>query len=128
MLDPRGVEHFAVAFAFTQVIEIPLYLRWARLRPGAAFGASLITHPIVWFALPALWASLYLAGVYPLVGELDRTSYALGYGAIAETFAILVEALYLRCLGAPRPFRTALLVNAISAAIGTATHVLTGWP
>jgi hypothetical protein len=129
MLDPRGIEHFMVAFAFTQLVEVPLFVRLARVRPAAAFGASLLTHPIVWFAIPLLWTWLYTGAVARgLLAPLEPLAYNAGYGSLAETFAVVVEGAYLRRLGVRRPFLVALAVNATSAAIGTVTHLLTGWP
>lgn len=93
------------AFLLTQVIEIPIYcwlankLPWWR-RAVYAFGASTITHPIIWFCLP--WQTQpYL----PLV-------------IAAETFAVVVEALWGRLWRVPNFWEAALLANAASFCVG----------
>lgn len=70
--------HLAVwlrAFAFTQIVEAPVYRRALGVSWIAALGASAITHPFVWFVFPRLGSSW-----------LVRT-------ATSEIFAWLVEAL-----------------------------------
>src|SRR5262249_7561235 len=76
------------AFAFTQAVEVPIYIFGLGIdgaedatvarRAAIGFGASALTHPIVWFVIPGLlpWASYW------------------SMVAVAETFAVLVEALY----------------------------------
>lgn len=90
------------AFAFTQLVEVPIYCSGLRVRWWAAFGASAITHPLLWFA------------IMPLL--------PLGYGArlaVGEAFAVLVEAAYFR-LGwrRPRALAWSLLANAASLGLG----------
>ncbi|KYF50416.1 hypothetical protein BE04_26575 [Sorangium cellulosum] len=84
-----------MAFVLTQAIEVPIYRRALGLRPLVMFGASLITHPIVCFVMPALWRTLYVAAIR---GDprfvLGETGYFLGYGVLAEGFAVAVEAAY----------------------------------
>lgn len=101
-----------MAFLLTESIEVPLYLYGMRgdsplhWRLAAAFGASAVTHPAVWFVFPALslpyWA----------------------YFAIAETFAVVVEWLYLRAFGVPNALLLSLLANATSAGVGLILHAL----
>ena len=117
------------AFAFTQVVEVPVYVlamrhalgagraRWPRtpeIQILVAFGASAITHPMVWYVIPRVaWGS-----------------YA-GYVIAAETFAVLVEAFYFRSLHivfSRRAFVWALVANALSAGLGSACRALFGWP
>lgn len=115
------------AFLFTQAVEIPIYLYG--LRPvrrelgwpvclAVAFGASALTHPIVWFVFPRLWGALEEPGGYR------------GMVAAAETFAVTAEALYL--LGVktkPGPaFGWALLANGASASLGLWSRFEFGWP
>lgn len=102
-----------VAFALTQAIEMPVYWLGTRkdaLEPGwrlvAMFGPSALTHPMVWFGL---------RGLEPALGFW-------GYFAVAETFAVVAEALYLRAFGVASPWRLALLANATSAGIGLLIH------
>ncbi|PRQ04732.1 hypothetical protein ENSA5_04970 [Enhygromyxa salina] len=113
------------AFVFTQVIEIPIYMRallerldggepvvarWSAAL-GLAFGASAITHPIVWFVMPKLVPSSWLTMVI-----------------IAELFAILTEAAWLRAFGLRRSLAWAAFANAASVLIGMALRQVFGWP
>lgn len=99
------------AFAFTQAVELPVYLRAGCRAPGA-LAASAITHPVVWFVLvPRL----------PL-GYDERV-------VIAEAFAVIVEALWLRlALRRPRALAWSLLANALSFGLGMLSRALFGWP
>jgi hypothetical protein len=107
------------AFAFTQLIEVPVYsyalrdLNFSRLkRISIAFGASALTHPIVWFVIPVLLPSSDVAMV-----------------AAAETFAVVVEAAYLRVFGLRRLyFSWSLLANALSFGLGLLSRRLIGFP
>ena len=105
------------AFLFTQAVEIPIWvyalLRAARRdgvgkRPPVvsalliAFGASAITHPVVWFGFPLL--SRYI-GYWPMV-------------ACAETFAVVVEGFYMRAEGMRRAHLWSLLANGASFGLG----------
>ena len=99
-----------VAFGLTLLVEAPLYLfatRGQNLRPltrlAAAVGTSALTHPFVWFVFPPL--------LIPVAGWL-------AYFVVAETFAVVVEALYLRALRIERPWAISLGANATSASIG----------
>ena len=117
------------AFLFTQVVEIPIYVvalgrassagATAPLddlpsRLAAAFGASLVTHPIVWFVFP----------------RLPLGSYE-GMVAGAETFAIVAEGIYFAALGAMR-IRSAMLwslgANLTSVTLGLLSRHFFGWP
>lgn len=78
MLTWAYVAAWARAFAFTQIVEAPIY-RWgfgARWR--TALGASALTHPFVWFAFPWLQHAL---------GVRYRV-----WVTFAELFALFVEA------------------------------------
>ena len=103
------------AFLLTQAIELPIYVRGTRhadlsvpWRLAIGFGASAVTHPVVWFVLRE--------HLSPFVG------FPVIFG-LAETFAVVTEALYLRAFGVPRPWGLSLLANATSASIG----LLVGW-
>ena len=101
-----------MAFLLTESIEIPIYLYGTRAdgplrwRIAAAFGASAVTHPAVWFVFPALslpyWA----------------------YFAAAETFAVAVEWLYLRAFGVNNALLLSLIANATSAGVGLALYAI----
>ena len=105
------------AFTITQLIEIPVYfyafheLNFSKLkRISVAFGASAITHPIVWFMFPVLLPS----------------SYAMVVGA--ETFAVIVEAAYLHAFGLRMYFSWSLVANALSFGSGLLLRKLIGFP
>jgi hypothetical protein len=112
------------AFLLTQTVEVPIYLRALLSREdperaferwqGAllvAFAASAITHPIVWFVMPRLVSSSYVLMV-----------------AIAEAFAVLVEAAWLRGFGLRRALWWALFANAASVLVGLGLRRAFGWP
>lgn len=96
------------AFVFTQIIEVPIYRRALDGRTAVAFGASLITHPIVWLASRPLT---------PLLGIWT-------YIALAELFAWLVEAAYMRAFGLKRALMWSAIANGASFGLGTVAHFL----
>jgi hypothetical protein len=100
------------AFAFTQLIEIPVYLRGLRCPLWRAFVASALTHPVVWFVFghPAL-PGPYWARV-----------------AAAELFAWLVEAVWFRRSGAKRALAWSLAANLASLTLGLLSRALFGGP
>ena len=85
MLTDHPILAYAVALLLTLAIEVPIVAgglsRWYRVpaRRGVPIvaGASLLTHPVVWFVLPSV--------TVPTLGSL-------GYLLVAEGFAWLVEA------------------------------------
>lgn len=108
-----------VAFLFTQAVEVPFWIlaqRRGGRRVGAAerpslasaalvgFGASALTHPIVWFVFPSLSPSI---GYWPMV-------------ALAELFAVGVEAVYIRAEGVRHGVLWSLAANGASFALGIA--------
>lgn len=123
---------WAVAFCLTQAVECPLYGRLYGVRLPVAFGASAITHPLVVFAVWPAWGWLHGALARAVPGLwLGDTAYFIVYGALAETFAVVVEAAYLARwaqLGFARALRAALVVNGASAGVGLLCSWLTGWP
>jgi hypothetical protein len=95
------------AFILTQLLEIPLYslaLRSSTIpkRLVIAFGASLLTHPIVW----------------ALTGALAPVTSFWAIVAIMELFAVAVEGLYLSMFGVRRPYLWAFLLNTWSFGVG----------
>jgi hypothetical protein len=103
------------AFAITQLVEMPIYaraLRGKKQRLAIAFGASAITHPIVWFVVPVLWLG---------------NSYAAMILA-SEIFAVVAEAIWLARFGVRRAFVWALVANGASVTIGFAIRAAFGWP
>lgn len=100
------LSRWIAAFLFTQIIETPIYAYALRhrvkhplARVAAGFGPSAITHPIVWFVIPHLVAHPYLLHV-----------------AVAETFAVVVEAIYVRAFRVDRAFLWSLAANSASVA------------
>lgn len=111
------------AFAFTQLVECPIYFVALRRRTSGrgvglaiAFGASALTHPVVWFVIPPLW--------YEMLGQ---TSY-LGMALLAEAFAVVAEGWYLSRFAVRRPWLWALGANLASVTLGLASRALWGWP
>ncbi len=98
------------AFAVTQLVEVPIYLRATRGRWVVAFCASLLTHPVVFFGFPR-WFGEYWTGV-----------------AAAEAFAVGVEAAWLSGFGVRRSVWWALFANALSVAVGLGLRAAVGWP
>jgi hypothetical protein len=97
---------WAAAFAFTQAVETPVYaiaLRSKTLpaRLAIAFGASLLTHPVVWTIVRAGSADDYW----------QQT-------AIAELFAVCFEAGYLRLFAVPGALAWSVFANASSMGLG----------
>lgn len=105
------------AFALTQLVETPIYMRALAHRTSLperallAFGASALTHPIVFWIFPRLFALDYWAGV-----------------AAAELFAVAVEALYLSRLGVERSVLWSLMANGASVVAGLSSRAAFGWP
>lgn len=100
---------WVVGFAFTQAIEVPLYFR-ATASWRVAFFASALTHPVVWFLFPLLSLAYW-----PMV-------------ALAELFAVLVEAWWLRAHGVSRALLWSLVVNGTSASVGLLLRAAFGVP
>ena len=102
------VASWAVAFAVTQAVEAPIYARaiGAPYRRAFAigFGASLLTHPPLWFVIPryvewgpTTWAvsevavTLVEAAWLWTMGAADRSpTRVLGLAVIANGASILV--------------------------------------
>ena len=109
------MNRWLIAFAVTQAVELPIYAGALRVRGwskalGIAFGASLITHPFVWFLFPRISDNYWI------------------YLATAEAFAIGVEALWLRRFGLRDPLLWSALANGLSAGTGFTLRQLFGWP
>lgn len=100
-----------VAFAFTQAVEAPLYLKATAGRWGVALGASAVTHPVVWFVFPALLPESYAAMV-----------------VAAEVFAVAAEAAWLFAFRVPRALLLSLLANGASATVGFLLRAVFGAP
>ncbi len=110
------------AFLFTQAVEIPIWmLALCRMRPSSlrerpsvlaalliAFGASAITHPVVWFGFARLTPAI---GYWPMV-------------CCAEVFAVAIEAIYMRAEGMKHFVWWSIAANGASFGLG----VLILWP
>jgi hypothetical protein len=108
---------WARAFAFTQIVEAPLYRRMLRVGWGKALAASTITHPFVWF-------------VFPPLAERFGIAY-LPYAVVSELFAWLVEAFFFARYAGVKPGRAllaSLVANGASVALGLASRALFGLP
>lgn len=102
-----------VGFAFTQAIEVPLYLRVTDGRWSTSLLASTFTHPVVWFVFPALCPLAW--GYWGMV-------------AAAEAFAVLGETAWLRVNGVGASLKWAFIVNAASAVGGLLLRAAFGAP
>lgn len=98
-------------FLFTQLVEVPIYTYALRGRALVAFGASAITHPIVFFVFPRLWPGGYWSMI-----------------AAAEAFAVIVEAIYLHGFKLKRAFFWSLVSNAASYSLARLSAQTFGWP
>jgi hypothetical protein len=100
------------AFLFTELIEVPIYVARLRCSILRGFGASALTHPIIWFGFfhPRLPGGYYQHVV------------------AAELFAWLAEAAYFGRFGWRRAILTSLLANGASLTIGLTARRLFGWP
>ena len=112
MFDAEYLGAWLFAFAFTQIVEIPIYRRLFRCSVLRAFGASALTHPVVWFVIFPRWDASY---VVKSVG--------------AELFAWSVEAAYFAwTVGFRRALAGAFVANAASVALGLLSRYLFGVP
>jgi hypothetical protein len=107
------VRAWLTAFVFTEIVEVPIYSTGLGCSLLAAFGASAITHPIVWFGFfsPA-W----------------HASYAVKLVA-AELFAWLAEAAYFSFIfKKDRALLWSLVANGSSLGLGLLSRHLFGSP
>lgn len=128
-MERAGFLNWLLAFGLTQLIEMPIYRRGLAAKYWEAFGASALTNPIVCFIIPGLWRSMYAAGIqWDGRLRLSPGMYLLGYGVLAEGFAVLGEVLWFWGLGKKNPWRWAFIANFASAATGLILHFCLGWP
>lgn len=115
------IVRWLLAFVLTQSCEMGIYAnapgpdRSLRERIAIAFGASAITHPIVWFVITPLYLPL----------GLDWWTMV----AIAEAFAVGTEAVWLMAFG-HRPIvalGASFAANGLSFTIGLFCYEALGW-
>jgi hypothetical protein len=100
------------AFLFTQIVEMPIYSLGLRVGPLRAFGASAITHPLLWF------------GFFPYVSLPYLWKLALG-----EVAVFLIEAGYFAFLfRRKRALLWSALANGASLGLGMLSRHLFGMP
>ena len=127
------VSDWLQAFAFTQLVECPIYFLALRAhieergpRLAVAFGASALTHPIVWFVIPPLvYKTFPTLHQQPLLGT---TAAWVVMALVAETFAVVAEASYLRQFKLEHPWRWSLGANGASVVLGLLSRFLFGAP
>jgi len=106
---------WTTAFVLTQLLELPVYLGFMGtelsppLRVAVAFGASALTHPLLWFVADPL--------LVPLLGYW-------GFFVVGESLVVVVEGAYLRAFGVAKPWRLALAANGFSALVGLGLQLL----
>ena len=100
-----------VAFAFTQIAEIPVWRRVTGCTTLEAFGASALTHPMVWtLAVLGAWEGSWAARA-----------------AVGETYAVVAEAIYMGLVvGRPRALAGSLAANGASFVLGLVAYRLFG--
>jgi hypothetical protein len=105
------VLRWLLAFAFTQLAEIPVWRRVTGCTTLEAFGASLLTHPLVWvLAVLGAWEGSWAARA-----------------AVGETYAVVAEAMYMGLvIGRPRAIVGSLAANATSFVLGLVAYRLFG--
>jgi hypothetical protein len=116
VVNPTYFQSWLLAFALTQLVEMPLYRALARVTWARAFSLSLATHPAVWYVFPLLY---------------ERA--ALGWGAtlwLGEAFAYLVEAALLRAYGVDwlRAIAVSCAANTASLLVGELIRARWGVP
>lgn len=93
-----ALKSWLIAFAVTQAIKVPLYLRVTHRRWLAAFGAACVTHPIIWFVFPRFWPAGHWETLY----------------ACTVLFGIAIEAAWLASWGVQRPLEHSAAANVVA--------------
>ena len=107
------IRAWLIAFVFTQLVEVPIYSTALPCRPLVAFGASAITHPIVWFVICGSW------------WEAPWTAKVV----TAELFAWLAETIYFAVVFRKRrAWLWAFVAHAASFGAGRLSRSLFGSP
>jgi hypothetical protein len=106
------VQAWLIAFVFTELVEVPIYARGLRVRLLPAFGASALTHPLLWFVF-------FPAVDLPYLGKL----------VVGEVSVFLVEAAYFALLfRCKRALLWSGLANGASLGLGMLSRWLFGVP
>jgi hypothetical protein len=117
------VGSWLLAFAFTQIVEVPIYRRALGASFGEAFGASAVTHPIVWLVMMPRTIGFSIA---PFLGDESWQTRAI----VMELFAWLAEAAWFGLVFHRRPLTRALLwtfvANVVSLFLGFLAQHLFG--
>lgn len=100
-------QSWAIAFLFNQMVEVPIYTVGLRVGLLPAFGASAITHPVLWFVI---FPYLHLSYFWLIV--------------IGEGFAFLAEAAHFAFLFRRR---RALPWSALANTASFSTGMLSRW-
>ena len=127
MNDHTFVLAWLQAFMLTQTVELAIHAHAPglptplRQRLAIGFGASAITHPMVWFVIPPLVTQALSLPDF-------ETEFWIAV-AIAEAFALSVETLWLFLFGArlPHALAVAAIANATSFTIGLVCYQRLGW-
>lgn len=111
-LRESAVGSWLFAFTLTQAVEVPIWMRAHAkpLRTAKAFGASAITHPLLWWIFMPMWQGSYWSSV-----------------AFGEALVIAIEAAYARALGVKHPLAWSFVANLASTAVGFAVYYALGW-
>jgi hypothetical protein len=110
-MTARFVLRWFFAFVLTQSVEIPIYRRMLKQGVWASFGASAMTHPLVWLFLSShLWHASWPLQV-----------------AVVELLVWFAEAAYFRfAIGARRSLSCTFVANASSFTAGLVAQALLG--
>ena len=114
-----------IAFLVTVGVEVPVCLwlfrradvlvGWSQMKAiMICVGASLVTHPFVWFSFPA-WGRHF---------DWSYVEMCLW----AETYAVAIEASYYAWWGLKRTWLVSLVANASSVAVGLTLRFFFGVP
>lgn len=122
--------HWLLAFAITQIIEVPIYYCFCvPKRFWVAFGASAITHPLLWGFVPDLWQNHGWTVVQMAGGWLDSPrAQDIFVTTEAELAIVVIEGLWFHALGAKNPFLWSLIGNSASCGFGLFLQATIGWP
>ena len=109
-------QSWALAFALTQLVELPIYRTLAPVSWSRAFSLSLVTHPAVWYVFPPLCERAGLGWTQMIW--------------LAEGFAYLVEAALLRAYGVrfARALAVSFAANTASVVVGELVRARWGIP